>query len=92
VHAYRAGSPQDGGAARLKNTSGPRPEARYVEPVRRRGGGNKVDAGILDRRERYYPRSSAVEISKRIGSDVDEAPTRKRALLIMPSDGSKLMA
>ena len=42
--------------------------------------------------ERRHPRSSAVEISKRMGSDVDEAPARERALLIMPSDGSRPMA
>ena len=42
--------------------------------------------------ERCHPRSSAVEISKRIGSDVDEAPTKERALLIMPSDGSRPIA
>ena len=42
--------------------------------------------------ERCDPRSSAVEISKRMGSDVDEAPARERAVLIMPSEGSMPIA
>ena len=42
--------------------------------------------------ERCHPRSSAVEMAKRMGSDVDEAPARTWAWLIMPSDGSRPMA
>src|SRR5690625_206617 len=41
--------------------------------------------------ERLDPRSSAVEMSKRIGS-VDEEPPRDRAVVIIPSDGSNPMA
>ena len=55
VHAYGADRPQGGGAAGLEDAGGPRPEARHVEPVRRRGGGDEVDAGILDRRREVPP-------------------------------------
>jgi len=42
--------------------------------------------------ERSVPRSSAEEISKRMGSEVDVSPAWRRALVIMPSDGSRPMA
>lgn len=38
---------------------------------------------------RCQPRSSAVEISKRMGEDEAVVPPRARALFIMPSDGSR---
>ena len=42
--------------------------------------------------ERCEPRSSAVEMSKRMGLDVDVAPGWRRAVSIMPLDGSRPMA
>src|SRR5271156_2699132 len=42
--------------------------------------------------ERCPPSSSAVETSKRTGSEVDVAPPRERAVVIMPSEGSRPMA
>jgi hypothetical protein len=42
--------------------------------------------------ERCHLRSLAVEISKQMGSDADKAPARERAVVIMPSDGSRPMA
>ena len=41
--------------------------------------------------ERLEPRDSAVETSKRMGSEVDVTPPRERAVLIMPSEGSRPM-
>lgn len=42
--------------------------------------------------ESWEPRSSAVETSKRMGWEVDETPPRDRAVLIIPSEGSRPMA
>jgi len=49
-----------------------------------------LESGMGD--ESWGPRSSAVETSKRIGWEVDEAPPRDRAVLIIPSEGSMPMA
>src|SRR5436190_23953792 len=42
--------------------------------------------------ERFSPSSSAVETSKRTGSEVDVTPPRERAVVIMPSEGSRPIA
>ena len=50
VGADLAAGPQRNTAAGLEHAGGTWPEARHVEPVRGIGGGDEVDAGILDGR------------------------------------------
>jgi hypothetical protein len=50
VGADLAAGPQRHAATGLKHAGGTWPEARHVEPVRGVGGGDEIDAGILDRR------------------------------------------
>src|SRR2546423_5972460 len=50
VGADLAAGPQRDAATGLEHTGGTWPEARHVEPVRGVGGGDEIDAGILDRR------------------------------------------
>lgn len=45
-----AAGPQRDAATGLEHAGGTWPEARHVEPVRGVGGGDEIDAGILDRR------------------------------------------
>jgi hypothetical protein len=50
VGADLAAGPQRDAATGLEHAGGTWPEARHVEPVRGVGGGDEIDAGILDRR------------------------------------------
>lgn len=85
-------SPQSDSATRLEDLGGARQKPDMsnqwaaVAAVMR----STLESGMGD--ESWEPRSSATEISKRMGWEVDEAPPRDRAVLIIPSEGSMPMA